>query len=138
MKTKLYFLILVSTVMLASCTKWLPNGQQNIVGSWKLESVQRQTSYGTEPIYTGYENGSFYFDNNGNAQYSDNYGQMNGTWRMVSHPSDGTNSLELRIYDYHNSDAIEWEFYSTSVSSSRIVGYMNRYGYEYRYEFRRY
>ena len=138
MKSKLYLLLLVPVMMLASCVKWLPDTQQNIVGNWKISSVERQTPYGTEYINTSYENGVFYFSNNGNAQYSDNYGQMNGTWRMSSHAGDVNNSLQLRLYDYYHNDAIEWEFYSVSVSGNRIIGYMSRYGYDYRYEFRRY
>ena len=138
MKSKLYFLLLAPVLLFASCTKWLPNTQQNIVGSWKIQSVERHTSYGSEHIYTGYEGGVFYFNNNGSAQYSDSYGQMNGTWRLVPRSVDGTNSLELRLYDYHNTDAIEWEFYSLNFSGTRLIAYMNKYGNEYRYEFRRY
>ena len=63
---------------------------------------------------------------------------MNGTWKLVPHPEDGTTALQLRIYGPHNNDAIEWEFYTIDVSASRLVGYMNRYGDEYRYEFKKY
>jgi hypothetical protein len=138
MKPKLYLLLLAPILLLSACTKWFPSPQENIIGSWKLQSVERQTSYGSEHIYTGYEGGVFYFNNNGNAQYSDSYGQMNGTWRLISRPGDGTNALQLRVYDYYKGDAIEWEFYSINTSGTRMIGYMNKYGYEYRYEFRRY
>ena len=138
MKSKFYLLLLVPVVLFASCTKGRLDTQASIVGSWKLASVEKQDSYGSQHVYTGYENGVFYLNNNGKAQYSDNIGQMNGTWRIVQRPGDATNSLELRLYDYYNDDAIEWEFYSIDVSENRMVGYMNRYGYDYRYEFRRY
>jgi len=138
MKSNFYLLLLAPILFLSSCTKWLPNSQHDIVGNWKIQSVERQTSYGSELVYTGYENGVFYFSTNGNAQYSDSYGQMNGTWRMVSHSVDGTNSLELRLYDYHGTDVIEWEFYTINRSGTRLIGYMSRYGIEYRFEFRRY
>ena len=138
MKPKFYYLFLAPVLLLASCTKWMPNPQQDIAGSWKIQSIERRTSYGSEPFFSGYEHGVFYFNNNGNAQYADSYGQMNGTWRLVSRSYDGTNSLELRMYNYHGSDAIEWEFHSINLSGSRMIGYMNKYGYEYRYEFRRY
>ncbi len=138
MKSKLYFLLLVPILMLASCEKWVPDVQQNIVGSWKITSVEKQTPYGSDYVNTGYENGVFYFSNNGNAQYSDNYGQMNCSWRLTAHPGESTNSMQLQLYDYYHNDAIEWEFYSVSLSGNRIIGYMNRYGYDYRYEFRRY
>jgi hypothetical protein len=138
MKSNFYLLLLAPVLFLSSCTKWLPNSQHDIVGNWKIQSVERQTSYGSELVYTGYENGVFYFNTNGNAQYSDSYGQMNGTWRMVSRSGDGTNSLELRLYDYHGTDVIEWEFHTINRSGTRLIGYMSRYGNEYRFEFKRY
>ena len=137
MKSKFYPLLLIPVLFLASCTKWLPGVQQNISGSWKIVSAERQTAYGNEQISTGYEYGTFYFSNNGNAQYSDQFGQLNGTWQLVPHPQDGTTALQLRLYGLHNSDTIEWEFYSIDASGNRLVGYMNQYGDEYRYEFRR-
>ena len=138
MKSKFYPLLLAPILFLASCTKWLPNSQQNVVGSWEIVSIEQQMPNGSQQVYSDYQSGIFYFSNNGKAQYSDRIGQMDGTWRLVPRTQDGTNSLELRLYDYHNSDAIEWEFYSVDVSSNRMVGYMNRNGYDYRYEFRRY
>lgn len=142
MKPKFYLLLLAPVLMLASCKKWtVDNDYNNIVGDWKLVSAERQRSYGTEPVYTGYENGVFYFSNNQNAEYSDNYGSMTGSWRMVQHGGGyGNNpSLELRLYDYYDNRVIEWEFYSIEfVSSNRMIGYMTRYGEEFRFEFRRY
>jgi hypothetical protein len=145
MKPKLYLLLLASVLVLASCTKWVPENDNNrIVGNWRLVSVVRDGNYGSEPVNTGYENGTFNFSNNGNARFTDHIGQMNGSWRLVPRSGyydgqgNGNNSLELRLYDHYNDDAIEWEFYAVDISSNRLVGYMNRYGYEYRYEFRRY
>ncbi|HEY0677485.1 MAG TPA: hypothetical protein VGD17_04330 [Chitinophagaceae bacterium] len=149
MNRKFYLLLLAPVIIFASCSKSVPETQANIVGNWRIVSVERQTQYGTQPVYTGYENGTFYFYNGGNAEYSDHIGQMDGTWRIVQR-SDGyydyngnwrndlRYSLELRLYDYYYDDAIEWEFYSIELSGGRMVGYMNRYGEDYRYEFRRY
>jgi hypothetical protein len=149
MKPKFYLFLLVPALIFASCTKSTLDTQANIVGNWKLQSVERKGNYGSDYVNTGYENGVFYFSNNGNAQFEDNIGRLDGTWRMVQR-SDGyydyngtwrndvRNSLELRLYDYRNDDAIEWEFYTIELSGNRMVGYMNRYGYDYRYEFRRY
>lgn len=151
MKPKFYLLLLAPVLMFASCTKWVPDTNYNdLAGNWRMVSAERRTSYGVEPVHTGYENGTFYFSNNGNAEYSDNYGRMNGSWRMVQRSggyydyygnwqTGGTTSLELRLYDNYNDDAIEWEFYSIEMTSgrSRMVGYMKRNGYDYRFEFRR-
>ncbi|HYF30247.1 MAG TPA: hypothetical protein VD993_03915 [Chitinophagaceae bacterium] len=149
MKSKFYLLLLVPALMLSSCTKWIPDTQANIVGNWELVSVERYGPYGSEPIYSEYEYGEFYFGNNGTARYSDNYGQMDGSWRLIDR-SDGYHdyygnyrtgartSMELRLYDYYDSRVIEWEFYSIELSGNHLVGYMNRFGYDYRYEFRRY
>ena|SRR5215212_515477 len=141
MKSKLYLLLLVPVLTLASCTKsTIADDSNRIAGNWQISYVERQGNYGTEPVYTGYESGVFYFSNNGSARFSDSYGEMTGSWRMVqrSNGYDGSNSLELRLYDYYNDDAIEWEFYAVEFTGNRMIGYMNRYGYEYRYEFRRY
>lgn len=149
MKPKFYLLLLVPVIMFASCTKSVPDAQANIVGNWKLQSVERKGNYGSEYVNSGYENGVFYFSNNGNARFEDNFGRLEGSWQIIPR-SDGyydyngnwrndvRHSLELRLYDYYNDDAIEWEFYTIELSGSRMVGYMNRYGYDYRYEFRRY
>jgi len=133
MKSKFYLLLIAPLFVLASCTKTNLDSPASVVGSWRLESVEREGHI----INTGYEYGTFYLNHNGSAQYSDDIGDMNGSWRVVSRP-DG-NSLEMRLYDYYSNDAIEWEFYTVQFSSggSRMVGYMNKYGYEYRYVFRR-
>ena len=150
MKSKLYLFLLASTALLASCEKWVATPDTNyITGSWQLQYVDRIRSYGTEPVYTGYEDGTFYLRNSGSAEYSDYLGRMTGTWRMLQH-NDGyydqygnyhngpRNSLELRLYDNYDGSVIEWEFYAIEFSGNRMIGYMNRYGSEYRYEFRRY
>ena len=151
MKSKLYLFLLASTALLASCEKWVPDNNYNnyVAGNWELTYVERIRSYGSDPVYTGYENGMFYFSNGGRAEYSDDIGRMTGSWRMVQH-NDGyydaygnwhsglRNSLELRLYDDYDGGAIEWEFYVVEISGNRMIGYMNRYGNEYRYEFRRY
>lgn len=136
MKQKFYLLLLLPSLLFASCTKWMPDSRSNITGNWKITYVERQTNWGSEPAYTGYENGVFYFRNNESAQFSDNTGQMNGTWRMVQRV-DG-NSLELRLYDYRGDRVIEWEIYDLAVSGSRMTGYVTRFGQEYRFEFTRY
>ena len=142
MKSKLYLLLLVPVLTLASCKKWtIADDSNRIVGNWQISYVERQGNYGSEPVYTGYEGGEFYFSNNGSARFSVSYGEMNGSWRMIPRSdgyNGGSNSLELRLYDYYNDDAIEWEFYAVEFTGNRMIGYMNRYGYEYRYEFRRY
>jgi hypothetical protein len=133
MKSKFYLLLLAPLFILASCSKTRLDSPANVVGNWQLQSVERQGQL----INTGYEYGEFYFRSNGSAQYVDDIGEMNGSWQMVSHPEG--NSLELRLYDYYSNSAIEWEFYSIELSSggSRMIGYMNKYGYEYRYVFGR-
>jgi len=138
MKSKFYFFLLIPTLLFASCTKWLADGQQYIYGSWKIVSIQQQGPNASIEVNSPYKAGTFYFGNNGDAQYSDQIGPMSGTWKLVSRPQDGTNSLEMRLYDNHSSDAIEWEFYTVDISANRLVGYMNRFGYDYRYEFTRY
>lgn len=150
MKPKFYLFLLASTLVFASCEKWIPeNNHQQVTGNWELIAVDRIRSYGSEPVYTGYENGTFSFRSNEQAEYSDYKGRMTGTWRMI-YRNDGyydqygdwqngpRNSMELRLYDNYSNRVIEWEFYQTEIYSNTLVGYMNRFGNEYRYEFRRY
>ena len=152
MKPKFYALLLLAPVLfLASCKKWVAGNDYNyITGNWELVAIDRYSNYGTEPVYSEFENGAFYFSNNYQAEYSDNYGRLYGSWNLMQR-SDGyydpygnwhngpVNTMQLRLYD-NNYDrrVIEWEFYAVEISNSRIIGYMNRYGYDYRYEFRRY
>jgi hypothetical protein len=149
MKPKLYLLILAPVLFLAACSKSRLDSPASIAGTWQLEYAERFRSYGTEPVNTGYEFGEFYFSNNGSAKFTDDIGTLNGSWRMVQR-SDGyydhngnyqsgiRYSLELRMYDNYSNDAIEWEFYAVEFSGNRMIGYMNRFGNEYRYVFRRY
>ena len=151
MKSKLYLLLLASTALLASCTKWIPDNNDStyIAGRWELMYVDRIRSYGSEPVYTGFENGVFNLSSGGRAEFSDPYGRMSGSWRLVDHydgyydaygnwQSGPRSSLELRLYDNYDGRVIEWEFYLVEISGNRMIGYMNRFGSEYRYEFRRY
>ena len=137
MKSKFYPLLLIPVLFLASCTKWLPGAQQDVTGNWQLVSAERKIPNGSEQVITGYEYGTFSFRNNGNAQYTDQFGQLSGTWQLVPHPEDATTALQLRLYGSHSGDTIEWEFHTIDVTGNRLVGYMNKYGDEYRYEFRR-
>jgi hypothetical protein len=143
MKPKFYLFLVAFTFLLASCEKWVPdnNNYSRITGTWQLVAVDRLYSHGSEPVYSEYENGTFSFRSNESVEYSDYKGRMTGSWRLVNR-SDGyygpTNSLELRLYDYYGSRVIEWELYSVEIYSNSMVGYVNRFGNEYRYEFRRY
>lgn len=151
MKPKFYALLLLAPVLfLASCKKWVPeNNSGYIAGNWELVAVDRYNSYGTEPVYSEYQNGSFYFSNNYQAEFSDNIGRMNGNWNLIQR-SEGyydpygrwnngpVNTLQLRLYDNYERRVIEWEFYAVDITGSSMIGYMNRFGNDYRYEFRRY
>ena len=150
MKSKFYLLLLAPLLILASCKKWNAGNESTyITGNWELVAVDRYNNYGTEPVYSEYESGAFYFSNNYQAEYSDSYGRMYGSWNLVQR-SEGyydphgnwrngpVTSLQMQLYDNYQRRVIEWEFYAVEISGNRMIGFMNRFGYEYRYEFRRY
>src|SRR5215204_5239738 len=84
MKPKFYLLLLAPVLFLASCKKWVAGNESTyITGNWELVAVERYTNYGTEPVYSEYQSGTFYFSNNYQAEYSDNYGRMYGNWNLV-------------------------------------------------------
>lgn len=141
MKSIFYPLLVVFSLLLnASCAKWLP--ENRIVGTWKLVEVEKRRLFDKQAITTGYENGTFTFNDGETAQYSDAIGPMNGNWRMRKEyygENDSRTTFTLRLYNFNANRIIDWEFDRMHFrrSGDMLVAFMERSGYNYRYEFRK-
>ena len=136
----IYPLLLITSFLFASCGKWLP--ENRIVGNWKLVEVEKRSLFNKKAISTGYENGTFAFYDGETADYSDVVGNMSGNWRIRSeyyNQNETRNTFTLRLYNFNANRVIDWEFDRIDFRNSgkRLVAFMQRSGYEYRYEFRR-
>ena len=136
----IYPLLLITSSLFASCGKWLP--ENRIVGNWKLVEVEKRSLFNKKAIATGYEDGTFAFYDGETADYSDAVGNMSGNWRIRSeyyNQNEARNTFTLRLYNFNANRVIDWEFDRIDFRNSgkRLVAFMQRSGYEYRYEFRR-
>ena len=136
----IYPLFLITSFLFVSCGKWLP--ENRIVGNWKLVEVEKRRLFDKKTISTGYENGTFSFYDGETADYSDAIGNMNGNWRIRSEfygQNETRNTFTLRLYNFNANRVIDWEFDRIDFrkSGNRLVAFMQRSGYEYRYEFHR-
>ncbi len=66
----------------SSCTKSLEN---RLSGTWDLDVASKRLSSGTVPFTTGYENGIFHLDDNGQASYVEGTDTLTGYWRAGKH-----------------------------------------------------
>ena len=136
----IYPLLFITSFLFVSCGKWLP--ENRIVGNWKLVEVEKRRLFDKKTISTGYENGTFAFYDGETADYSDAIGNMSGNWRIRSEfygQNETRNTFTLRLYNFNANRVIDWEFDRIDFrkSGNRLVAFMQRSGYEYRYEFRR-
>src|SRR5687768_9955736 len=135
-----YSLLVITSFLFVSCGKWIP--ENRVVGNWKLVEVEKRRLFDKTTISTGYENGTFFFHDGETAQYSDAIGNMNGNWRIRSeyYAENATrNTFTLRLYNFNANRVIDWEFDRIDFRSSgkKLIAFMQRSGYEYRYEFRK-
>jgi hypothetical protein len=149
MKSKLYLLLILLTVILSSsCKKWLP--ENRIVGSWKLVDAEKKRFLDSDDFTTGYEPGTFVFNDNGTATYVDPNVQLNGSWSMHRrgggyYDENGTwqdqsrTEFDVDMYNFPMNRALNWEFDDIDFRNSgdKLFGYMYGAGYRYRYDFRK-
>lgn len=75
-------LAIVTGGILSSCSKSLEN---RLSGTWDLEVASKRLSAGTVPFTSGYENGIFHLDDNGQARYVEGTDTLTGYWRAGKH-----------------------------------------------------
>ena len=139
------FIILLAS----SCSKYVDRPYvQALTGRWYLQSAERYDAYKWQPISTGYENGTFIFNANGNVSYSDALGSLRGSWSMYP-VTDGYydwygrytqgyhNVFSLQLYEAgNNNPAADWVFDDNNYdgdSSFKAVYTSGNYTYEYNF-----
>ena len=140
----------LSMVLLTGCTKFLQPAEDRLVGSWTLAYAEKQRLFNTTTIYTGYENGVFYFYDNGEAIFDDGQIQMRGSWqlRLVNggyydangNWQNGTHQVfVLHLVNFQYNQVLHWEFDNSYFTSNRrFVARYQSYSYDYKYVFNRY
>ncbi|GAB2817138.1 hypothetical protein [Ferruginibacter profundus] len=145
----IYFLVLLSTLILifSSCAKLDP--ESKMPGTWKLDDVVKRKFLHSDHLTTGYEAGLFRFENNGNATYTDTI-TLTGNWSMYREDRsyyDGNGDyqqknnlvLRIRLANFAANRFIDWEFDDAQFkrSSDRLDGFIYTGFSSYQYSFRR-
>lgn len=143
-------LLAIIIIAAASCTKYVESPRSRMEGSWTLQLVERSGKYGTERIYTGFENGVFDFMPGGSASYSDGLGTLNGRWEMRNvregyydgggHYQERTiQVLYVNVSNYSGSRVFSVEFDELQFSGNNyFTGGYQTDNYDYWYDFARY
>ena len=139
MKKGLLFLLALP-LLIASCTKTVINNNNNntVTGRWVLSYAEKQTAYGTKSIYTGFEEGTFYFYDNGQAIYDDGYDYMKGTWNWSFHGG-SRDRFSLYLYDSYSGRTANWNFDESWFNGrNQFTAVYSTYEADYYYVFERY
>jgi hypothetical protein len=118
MRKYLLLVLSATTVFLSSCSKSL---EERIVGSWQLEETWKKIPFGRDHFTTGYENGIFTFEENGNASYISPTDTLTGQWRSARHnagyynsngewQSQGMKYLRISLVNFQQNKWLEWDF----------------------------
>lgn len=141
--------LLLIPILLTGCRKLLEAPEDKLEGRWRLAYVERQRLFNETTIQTGYEGGSFYFYNNGQAEFVDGFGTMRGNWRIRyvssgyydadgNYQSDGHQVFTLYLADFQNNQLLSWDFdHSYFNGRNRFTATYSSAGYNYRYVFHR-
>ncbi len=148
MKRNLLFILVIGISLLAtSCRKFIvTTGTPPLTGRWYLQSAERYDGFKWQTVNTGYENGTFVFYSNGNVDYSDALGNLQGTWNMYP-VSDGYydsygnyrqelhNVFSMQLYNgAAHSPEINWVFDDASYNGGPVFKAIYSTG-NYHYEF---
>ncbi len=133
--------------LFTSCTKVLLSSEDKLVGSWILLYAEKQRLFNETTLNTGFENGVFYFYENGEAVYDDGYDLMRGNWQLRRindgyYDNDGNYRNEsrqvfsLHLIDFQTNRVLDWEFDdSWFTNHDRFTARYDSYSYQYRYVF---
>ncbi len=127
------------TILLTSCRGYVVTPDNfDLQGRWRLQSIERQGSFGWENVYSDYQEGTFYFSGGGSVSYNDIYGNMNGNWYMSSiHNGQYPRfTLSMDLYSNNSSDRINWDFDDCEFNGYyQFTGSYETAFYTYRYQF---
>lgn len=142
---------LFAVLFLSGCIKVVetPVTIAPITGSWALTSASEGDAYSWQPFYTGVENGSFYFSNNGTAQYTEGTLTMQGSWTITnvsggyydeygSFYNGSHQQLDLHLSDYYSHSTIDLHFDNVIFYGNQFVATYFNGNYIERYYFGKY
>lgn len=144
-KNLLLFIAIV--LLFSSCTKVLINSEDRLMGSWVLLYAEKQRLFSETTITTGYEEGVFYFYENGEAVYDDGFDVMRGNWRLRwlndgyydndgNYHSESRQVFSLHLVDFQTNRVLDWDFDdSWFTNRDRFTARYYSYSYQYRYVF---
>jgi hypothetical protein len=145
MKKPLLFFLLATFIFFSSCSKsWM---EDRLEGSWRLKTAEKTNFINWNSFDTGYENGSFVFQENGTALFTGNQLAMNGDWvirkvRDNYNSSDGGKdqnirmALSIHLIDFNAQQSLNLVFDKMHYKSkNRFFAEYESSGYRYRYEF---
>lgn len=143
-------IVFTAAVLLSSCVKVeVAPPLSPYAGSWVLTESAEGDAYGWWPLYTGLEQGVFYFDNSGVATYTDGGVTMRGNWYLqtvsggffdeygsyVNRPHE---QMQVQLYDSYSHSSINLSFDNVHMYGSYFYAtYFNGTLIE-RYRFSRY
>jgi len=146
MKRTLLFLFAIPFLAI-SCTKSIIREENGLSGRWVLLYAEKENYYGKTTVYTGFEQGLFYFHNNGVAEFSDAAGQYRGNWQWQTvndnyydsegyYHSGSRQLFRLHLSDFQGYSVLNWEFDDSWMSNrDRFTATYETYNYTYRYVF---
>lgn len=140
----------LSFVLFSSCVKVeVAPPLSPYAGSWQLTEAAEGDAYGWAPLYTGLEQGVFYFEQDGDAVYVDNGITMRGTWYLQrvsggyfdeygSYYNGPHDQLQVELYDAYTHSSVNLSFDNVNMYGSYFYAtYFNGHLIE-RYAFSRY
>jgi hypothetical protein len=147
---KRYLLLLLALpLLISSCTKTVLVNDNRVSGRWILLYAEREDVFGVTTMYTGYEDGLFYFYDNGQAVYDDGYDLMKGDWDwfrinngyydfLGRYQGGSRDVFSLYLRDPYSGRTLNWEFdESWFNNSNQFTAVYNTDKYQYYYVFQR-
>jgi hypothetical protein len=146
MKRTLLILIALPFII-GSCTKSIIREEDRLTGRWVLLYAEKENNYSKTTIYTGFEQGLFYFYENGQAEFEDAAGLLRGNWQWRResngyydnegyYHSGSRQAFRLYMTDFQGYPVIDWDFDDSWMSNNnRFTATFDTYNYTYRYVF---
>lgn len=135
-------------LFLSGCTKVLTQ-EDRLVGAWQLLYAEKEGFFKTIPVNTGYENGTFYFYENGQAEYEDGFTLMRGNWELRwvtdgyydaagQYQTINRQVFRLQLVNFQENRVLDWEFDDSGFRSrNRFEASYPSSGYNYHFVFGR-
>ncbi len=146
MKRNLLLLVVLSSLF-TGCSKILTSAEDKLIGSWILLYAEKKRPFEKKTITTGYEEGTFYFYENGEAVYDDGIDLLQGNWQLRRedrgyYDADGNYHPEsqqvfsIHLVDFQSNRVLDWYFDDCYFTNrDRFTAQYESYSYRYRYVF---